>query len=61
MGDAEAVAGLPIVASGVTLVRRSVRVLDGVDLTIEPRSRTFVLGANGAAHLLGTTARRRFG
>jgi len=48
LGDAEAVAGLPIVASGVTLVRRGVRVLDGVDLTIEPRSRTFFLGANGA-------------
>ena len=48
MGDVEVVAGLPIVASGVTLVRRGVRVLDRVDLTIEPRSRTFILGANGA-------------
>ena len=48
MGDVEVVAGLPIVASGVTLVRRGTRVLDGVDLTIEPRSRTFILGANGA-------------
>ena len=48
MGDAEVVAGLPIVASGVTLQRRGVRVLDDVDLTIEPRSRTFILGANGA-------------
>jgi len=48
LGDAEIVARLPIVASGVTLVRRGVRVLDGVDLTIEPRSRTFILGANGA-------------
>ena len=48
MGDAEIAASLPIVASGITLVRRGVRVLDGVDLTIEPRSRTFILGANGA-------------
>lgn len=48
MGDVEAVAGLPIVASGVVLERRGVRVLDGVDLTIEPRARTFILGANGA-------------
>jgi tungstate transport system ATP-binding protein len=48
LGDAEVVAGLPIVASRVTLVRGGVRVLDRVDLTIEPRSRTFILGANGA-------------
>lgn len=48
MGDVEAVAGLPIVASGVVLERRGIRVLDGVDLTIEPRARTFILGANGA-------------
>ena len=48
MGDAEVIAGLPIVAAGITIVRGGTRVLDGVDLTIEPRSRTFILGANGA-------------
>ena len=48
MGDAEVIARLPIVASGVTIVRRGTRVLDGGDLAIEPRSRTFILGANGA-------------
>ena len=48
MGDAEVHAGLPIAASGIALVRRGNRVLDGIDLTIEPRSRTFILGANGA-------------
>jgi tungstate transport system ATP-binding protein len=48
LGDAELVEGLPIIASGVTVVRRGTRVLDGVDLTIGPRSRTFILGANGA-------------
>ena len=48
MGDAELIAGLPIVASGITIVRGGTRVLDGVDLSIEARSRTFILGANGA-------------
>jgi len=48
LGDAEVIAGLPIVAAGITIVRGGTRVLDGVDLTIEPRSRTFILGANGA-------------
>ncbi len=48
MGDAEVIAGLPIVASGITIVRGGTRVLDGIELTIEARSRTFILGANGA-------------
>jgi len=48
LGDAEVIAGLPIVASGVDIVRGGTRVLDAVDLVIEPRSRTFILGANGA-------------
>ena len=48
MGDAEIVEGLPIVASQVDLVRGGLRVLDGVDVIIEPRRRTFILGANGA-------------
>lgn len=48
MGDAEVVAGLPIVAADVTVVRRGTRVLDAIDVTIAARSRTFILGANGA-------------
>src|SRR5438067_11632347 len=49
LGDAEAIiAGLPIVASRVDVVQRGTRVLDGVDVVIEPRQRTFILGANGA-------------
>jgi len=48
LGDAEVVAGLPIVASGVDLVRGATRVLDAIDIRIEPQSRTFILGANGA-------------
>ena len=48
MGDAEIIEGLPIVASGVDVIRRETRVLAGVDVTIDPRSRTFILGANGA-------------
>ncbi|HEX6137973.1 MAG TPA: ATP-binding cassette domain-containing protein [Casimicrobiaceae bacterium] len=49
MGDAEAVvAGLPIVASGVDVVRRGARVLRGIDMTIEACRRTFILGANGS-------------
>jgi tungstate transport system ATP-binding protein len=48
LGDAEIVEGLPIVASGVAVVRRGTRVLDAIDVTIEPRNRTFILGANGA-------------
>lgn len=48
MGDAEVLDGLPIVASAVSVVRRGVRVLDAIDLTIVPRSRTFILGANGS-------------
>ena len=48
MGDAEIVEGLPIVACGVDVIRRETRVLAGVDVTIDPRSRTFILGANGA-------------
>jgi tungstate transport system ATP-binding protein len=48
LGDAEIIDGLPIVVSGVDVLRRGARVLDAIDLTIEPRSRTFILGANGA-------------
>jgi tungstate transport system ATP-binding protein len=48
LGDAEIMAGLPIVASRVAVVRRGTRVLDAIDLVIAPRSRTFILGANGA-------------
>lgn len=48
MGDAEIVAGLPIVAAGVDVVRGATRVLRDVDVAIDPRSRTFILGANGA-------------
>ena len=48
MGDAEIIEGLPIVACGVDVIRRETRVLAGVDVTIDPRSRTFILGANGA-------------
>ena len=48
MGDAEVIAGLPIVAFGVSVVRGGTRVLASVDLAIAPRSRTFILGANGA-------------
>ncbi|MDQ2917602.1 MAG: ATP-binding cassette domain-containing protein [Casimicrobiaceae bacterium] len=48
MGDAEIVAGLPIVASRVDVVSGGTRALDGVDVVIEPRRRTFILGANGA-------------
>ena len=48
MGDAEIVAGLPIVAAGVDVVRGATRVLRDVDVAVDPRSRTFILGANGA-------------
>jgi tungstate transport system ATP-binding protein len=48
LGDAEIIEGLPIVACGVDVIRRETRVLAGVDVTIDPRSRTFILGANGA-------------
>ena len=48
MGDAETVAGLPIVAAGVDVVRGATRVLRDVDVAVDPRSRTFILGANGA-------------
>ena len=48
MGDAEIVAGLPIVAARVDVVRGATRVLDAVDVAIAPRGRTFILGANGA-------------
>jgi tungstate transport system ATP-binding protein len=48
LGDAEIIEGLPIVVSGVGVVRRGTRVLDAIDLAIEARSRTFILGANGA-------------
>jgi tungstate transport system ATP-binding protein len=48
LGDVETVAGLPIVAAGVDVVRGATRVLRDVDVAIDPRSRTFILGANGA-------------
>ena len=48
MGDIETVAGLPIIATGVDVVRGATRVLKDVDLVIEARRRTFILGANGA-------------
>ncbi len=48
MGDAEVLEGLPIIASRVDVIQRGIRVLDAVDVTIEPRQRTFILGANGA-------------
>lgn len=49
MGDVETgVAGLPIVASHVDVIRGSTLVLDAVDVAIAPRLRTFILGANGA-------------
>ncbi|HJU23966.1 MAG TPA: ATP-binding cassette domain-containing protein [Casimicrobiaceae bacterium] len=48
MGDVEIAIGLPIVAHGVTITRRDTRVLDRVDVRIEPSLRTFILGANGA-------------
>src|SRR5689334_11272130 len=48
LGDAELVGGLPIVASGVDIVRGETRVLAAVNVVIEPRQRTFILGANGS-------------
>jgi tungstate transport system ATP-binding protein len=48
LGDAEIVPGLPIVASGVDVVRGGTPVLDNVDIAIDVGSRTFILGANGA-------------
>ena len=48
MGDVETLEGLPIVASGVEVVQGGTRSLDAVDVTIEPRRRTFILGANGS-------------
>ena len=48
MGEAEIPLGQPIVAKGASVVRRGVRVLDRVDLTVAPRSCTFILGPNGS-------------
>jgi tungstate transport system ATP-binding protein len=48
LGDAEIVAGLPIVATGVDVERGATRVLRDINVAIDPRSRTFILGANGA-------------
>jgi tungstate transport system ATP-binding protein len=48
LGDVEIVAGLPIVASRVDVVERGTRVLEAIDVVVEPRQRTFILGANGA-------------
>jgi tungstate transport system ATP-binding protein len=48
LGEAEIPFGQPIVAKRASVVRRGVRVLDGVDLTIAPHACTFVLGPNGS-------------
>jgi len=48
LGDVESVAGLPIVATNVGVVRGDTRVLHDVDVVIEARRRTFILGPNGA-------------
>jgi tungstate transport system ATP-binding protein len=48
LGDVETVAGLPIVAAGVDVVRGDTRVLRGIDVVIDARRRTFILGPNGA-------------
>jgi tungstate transport system ATP-binding protein len=40
--------GLPVVATGLRVVRGATVVLHRVDLAIAPRSRTFILGPNGA-------------
>ena len=48
MGEVEIPLGQPIVANGASVVRRGVRVLDRIDVTISPRSCTFVLGPNGS-------------
>ena len=48
MGDVETVAGLPIVATHVDVVRGDTRVLQDIDVAIEARRRTFILGPNGA-------------
>jgi tungstate transport system ATP-binding protein len=48
LGDVETTVGLPIIASRVDVVRGETRMLDGVDVSIEPHSRTLILGANGA-------------
>jgi tungstate transport system ATP-binding protein len=48
LGEVETPVGQPIVARRASVVRRGVRVLDRIDLTIAPRSRTFVLGPNGS-------------
>jgi tungstate transport system ATP-binding protein len=48
LGDVETVAGLPIIATGVDVVRGDTRVLKDIDVVIEARRRTFILGPNGA-------------
>jgi tungstate transport system ATP-binding protein len=48
LGEAENPPDQPIAARGASVVRRGLRVLDRVDLTIAPRSCTFVLGPNGS-------------
>ena len=49
MGDAEvAVAGLPIIAIGIDVMRGDTRILQDVDATIRPSRRTFLLGPNGS-------------
>lgn len=49
MGDAEvAIEGLPIVATGVDVIRGETRVLCDVGATIDARRRTFILGPNGS-------------
>ncbi|MBS0325789.1 MAG: ATP-binding cassette domain-containing protein [Proteobacteria bacterium] len=48
MGDVERFAGVPIALAGVSVERRGMCVLDGVDLVIPGGRRTVILGANGA-------------
>jgi tungstate transport system ATP-binding protein len=48
MADATGPEGLPIVVSGADVVAGDTRVLDGIDLRIEPHRSTFILGPNGA-------------
>ncbi|HET9668403.1 MAG TPA: ATP-binding cassette domain-containing protein [Casimicrobiaceae bacterium] len=51
MGDAEVAVvakGWPIVANGVSVVRRGTVVLDDIDVTIAPNVKTFILGPNGS-------------
>jgi tungstate transport system ATP-binding protein len=48
LGEVEIPLGQPIAAKSASVVRRGVRVLDRVDLTIAPHACTFILGPNGS-------------